>query len=581
MKQALLAALCLVLCSPLLSQFYMRGEVRDDKGQLLAGVKITLSSKSNTSYYSGNAGAFGIPSLLAIDTINLELEGYESLKKAVQTTKYQSLVMKMLPGVSSFMKNSLTSRTKNLTVDKNSLPSVAGESYSYLVENEFVNASQYPETGFALNVDRASYSNTRRFLSNEMNVPPDAVRIEEMLNYFDFRDPKDTIRNKDFICHTTLSTCPWNPATQLLFVHLDAPRLNLDKVPPSNLVFLIDVSGSMERPNRLPLLQSAFKLLVENLRPIDTVSIVTYGGHVAVVLSSTGGAEKQKINNIIDSLVADGDTPGEGAIRTAYSIAKRNFVANGNNRVILATDGDFNVGQSTEKELEDLITLQRASGIYLTCIGVGMGNYKDSKLEALAKKGNGNFAYLDNIREGEKVLVTEFTKTVYAVADDASLNVSFDPAVVKDYRLIGFDNKKQAISDHTSELEGGEIGSGHSVMAVFEITPQKDVKADSSVFAKLNLQYRLPGTDSVLYRRFSVPYSVQPFDKADSSIRFATSVVMFGSLLKKSKFTKNDTYLDVLNLARSASGKDNYLQQEFITLVQKAEKIYNYKKKKK
>ncbi|MFY7898899.1 MAG: YfbK domain-containing protein, partial [Chitinophagaceae bacterium] len=386
----------------------------------------------------------------------------ENAKKVVNTTEYQVITLKMLPATASLMKNRLASATKNLAATEQlSMFSSFGESYSSIIENTFIDANLYPETGFALNIDRASYSNIRRFINNGMNIPKDAVRIEEMLNYFSYKS-QSLNQTKQFICSTKISNCPWNPQTQLCFINLKAPMLNLDSVPPSNLVFLIDVSGSMDKPNRLPLLQAGFKLLTANLRPIDTISIVTYGGGVAIPLPPTSGIEKDKINQVIDSLYADGDTPGEGAIRTAYSVAKRAFIRNGNNRVIIATDGDFNVGQTNEKDLEDLIVFQRLSGIYLTCLGVGMGNYKDSKLETLAKKGNGNFAYLDNIYEAEKVLVTELTKTLYTVANDAYVNISFNPSIVKKYRLIGFDNIKEAMIDTSSQIEGGEVGSGHS-----------------------------------------------------------------------------------------------------------------------
>jgi len=269
----------------------------------------------------------------------------------------------------------------------------------------------------------------------------------------------------------------------------------MDAVLPTNLTFLIDVSGSMDEPNRLPLLKSAFKLLVNNLRAQDSVSIVVYGGNVGILLQPTSGAEKEFINSAIEQLTAGGETPGEAAIITAYSLAQRTFNKNGNNRIILATDGDFNVGQTSDKELEDLVALHKQSGIYLTCLGVGMGNYKDSKLETLAKKGNGNFAYIDNIQEAEKVMVTEFTKTLFAVADDAYASISFNSNMVKQYRLIGFDNKVEAISDTSSELEGGEIGTGHSLIAMFEIEPAKDIHLNMDArenIATVKLEYKTP-----------------------------------------------------------------------------------------
>jgi Ca-activated chloride channel family protein len=337
----------------------------------------------------------------------------------------------------------------------------------------------------------------------------------------------------------------------------------------------------MDKPNRLPLLQAGFKLLAKNLRPIDKLSIVTYGGNIAVPLPSTSGSQLDKINAIIDSLTASGDTPGEGAIRLAYSIAKSNFIPKGNNRIILATDGDFNVGQTSDKELEDMISIQRQSGIYLTCLGVGMGNYKDSKLETLAKKGNGNFAYLDNALEAEKVLVTEFTKTIYTVANDAYVSVLFNADVVKNYRLIGFDNKKDAIADISSKVEGGEVGSGHNLFAIFEIEGNDTLDINNKKIATVNLQYKQSQKNIDVTQYFKVNANLQNINTVDASIRFATAVSMFGALLKDSPFAKTYSFEDVALLATSALDKTSFSQQEFINLVQKADNIYNPIKKKK
>jgi len=582
MKFWLLAAIVCYTFIPssLFSQYYLRGEVRDEKGSLLPGVTIKLQSKGNYLFTSGSEGFFGIPSSLPTDTVTFSYEGYETIHKAVQTQQYQAIQLSLSTARISVSKNRLSSQG-NYTHPRNLLSSFAfGESYSNLIENNFVNTHNFSETKFSLNIDRAAYSNIRRFLSNEMTVPTDAVRIEEMLNYFNFRILNPNTNTNQFSCSTTLSSCPWNSANKLCFINIMAPKLNLDSLPASNLVFLIDVSGSMERPNRLPLLQSAFKLLVENLRERDTISIVTYGGGVAVRLASTSGSEKEKINNLIDSLSADGDTPGEGAIRTAYYLAKKSFIKNGNNRIILATDGDFNVGQNTEKELDDLVSAERESGIYLTCIGVGMGNYKDSKLETLAKKGNGNFAYLDNIAEAEKVLVQEFTKTLYAVANDVFLTVHFNPDIIKEYRLIGFDNKRNALLDSSSELLGGEIGSGHNSLAIFELIPTTKTADTSTLIAKLNLQYRLPKTQKQAVQEFDFTYQPLLFNNTDTRLRFATAIAMFGSLLKESTYAKNYSYEQVLNIAQNAADVNNSLEQEFIALVHKATKIYTFKRKK-
>jgi Ca-activated chloride channel family protein len=573
---------------PANAQYYLRGEVKDEQGRFLPLVKIQLHSKSGFPYYSGSSGVFGIPSSLKIDTVTLTLDGYETLKKPVETSKYQTLVMKMLSGLTNTTKQRLSSVTKNALTNKPHYADVmGGESYSNAIENDFVDAKTFPETGFALNVDRASYSNIRRFINMKMKVPPEAVRIEEMLNYFNLRKevtPEDGV----FAATTSVTSCPWNAQHHLLFLNIKAKKLDLTKVPPSNLVFLIDVSGSMDMPNRLPLVQSAFKLLVENLRPIDSVTIVTYGGVVSLGLAPTSGAEKQKIIDAIEGLVPDGDTPGETAIKLAYKMAQRSFINGGNNRVILATDGDFNVGQSTEKELEEMIAKYRQSGIYLTCLGVGMGNYKDSKLEALAKRGNGNFAYLDNEKEVEKVLVKEFTQTLFAVANDVFLDIAFNPDMVMQYRLIGFDNKLTAITDSSSELEGGEIGGGHAMMALFEIVPTpKNISVclakDFTVpLANIKLRYQKTGDTKLMHQNFHVPHNFKDIQVADSTIRFAAAVALFGAALKESKhINTNDNWDFIKNLAVTASTPNNLLQMEFVELIDKAKKIYAPNKKSK
>src|SRR5664279_5641114 len=398
------------------------------------------------------------------------------------------------------------------------------ESYSSIIENDFIKAGNNPTTSFAMRIDKASYSNVRRFINQDSKVPPDAVRIDEMLNYFNFNYKEPAGKNV-FRIESQVTDCPWNNEHQLLFLNLSGKKLNLDKVPPSNLVFLIDVSGSMDLPNRLPLLKEAFRLLVNSLRQKDTVSIVTYGGSVGVWLQPTSGDQKEKITKAIEELVASGDTPGEAAIRSAYRLAESTFIKGGNNRIILATDGDFNIGQTTEKELEELITKERQTGVYLTCLGVGMGNYKDSKIEILAKKGNGNFAYLDDIREAEKVLVTEFTQTLYSIANDVYMTVSFNSGYVKEYRLIGYDNKRNAIAEKGDELEGGEIGAGTGNTAIFEIVPANtdSSKPISSYFANVTLHYRPPSDTAGILITHICPQNYLPFDSISKSLQFASA----------------------------------------------------------
>jgi Ca-activated chloride channel family protein len=417
-------------------------------------------------------------------------------------------------------------------------------------------------------------------------VPPDAVRIEEMLNYFNekYSEPEG---GKLFSTKSVLTSCPWNAESQLLFININAKKLNLDTLPPSNLVFLIDISGSMDMPNRLPLLQSAFKLLVNNLRSKDSVTLVVYGGVTGVKLNTTSGAEKEKIIQAIDELQPGGFTPGESGIRLAYNVAQTHFIKGGNNRVILATDGDFNVGLKTEDELDELISQRKQSGIYLTCLGVGMGNYKDSKIQTLARKGNGNFAYLDNFMEAEKVLMTEFTQTLYAVADNVSINVDFNPAYVKEYRLIGFDNKVAALNDTMSVIEGGEIGSGHSMTVAFEIKPT-NFNRDAVVrefspgnIAEIKLQYKLPNDTTQRQFPASIPLLYKDFNSVDRSFRFSTAVIMLGSLLRSSTISKTINWNDLVLLTSQITDENDPQEKEFASLVKQGKILYSKQRKRK
>lgn len=566
-------------------QYYVRGEVKDEAGNALQNVNI-LQHKTGYVFRSGSTGTFGILSPQQTDTFSFSLDGYRSERIFVNADQYTSVKLKLLPSsVSSGRRDRLCSFTQNLEKEEQKSWYTGDETYATLLENHFVNAKKTPVTGLSLNVDRASYSNIRRFIMQNSTVPPDAVRIEEMLNYFNlgYIDPADEM----FRVKTTLTNCPWNPDNQLFYVNLSSRKLNLDTLPPSNLVFLIDVSGSMDMPNRLPLLQSAFKLLVNNLRDKDSVAIVVYGGVTGIMLNTTSGAEKEKILKVIDELEPGGSTPGEAGIRTAYTIAKKHFIVGGNNRVILATDGDFNVGLKSEAELDEMISLHKETGIYLTCLGVGMGNYKDSKIQTLANRGNGNFAYLDNHKEAEKVLLKEFTQTLYAVADNVFMNVGFNAEYVKSYRLIGFDNRVGALRDSLATIEGGEIGSGHSMMALFEIEPtdanRAAVKTDFTTgrFAEIRLKYQLPGTHTPGQFMHNAGFSFTSFDQVEKCQQFSAAIAMFGSMLRNSAFLKNISWNEVHQLAQSAARVDDLLQKEFVNLVWQAKTLYSKSKKKK
>jgi len=559
-------------------QYYITGKITDDRQKPLAEVNIRLHS-SGFLGKNGNTGEFGIPSGRNVDTLTCTLQGYDTLKSAVTAGHLNLLVMNATAETRYKRINRLSSLTENLRQDAGFVRHIYDETYSKTIENEFVAADRFPATGFSLNVNKASYSNVRRFIKSNTMMPTDAVRIEEMLNYFTLSCTPLPTGKDVFNIETRLSSCPWNEENVLLFINAQAKKMDLDKVPHSNLVFLIDDSGSMDMPNRLPLLKSGFKMLVNNLRATDTVTLVSYGGSAGVILAATSGAEKEKIIAAIEGLSAAGATPGSSGLKLAYQMARKSFIPSGNNRVILATDGDFNVGQTDEKELESLIINYKNTGIFLTCLGVGMGNYKDSKLETLARFGNGNFSYLDTEQEAEKVLVKEFTQTVVSVASDVFLNLDFDPAWVEQYRLIGFDNKQEALADSSSALEGGEIGSGHSLIAMFEIKPKNKTKLDllnnpTAMIGQLKLQYKLPNQNRIQLVNKKVYLNYVPFSGLDRQLRFATAVAMYGQILKSSKYAAGYDFDTVGAIATEAASSLDLLQQEFVKIIRVTKKIY-------
>ncbi len=345
------------------------------------------------------------------------------------------------------------------------------EEYDGIVENRFLKVTDNPLSTFSIDVDAASYSNVRRFLNDGALPPAGAVRIEEMINYFHYDYPQP--RGEDpFSINTEIADCPWSQDNRLVLIGLQGKRIPTENLPPSNIVFLIDVSGSMNEPNKLPLVQQSMKMLTEQLREQDRVAIVVYAGNAGLVLPATSGANKQAISNAIDRLEAGGSTAGGAGIKLAYEIAKNNYLPKGNNRVILCTDGDFNVGASSDDEMERLIEQERKSGVFLTVLGYGMGNYKDSKMQKLADKGNGNHAYIDNLNEAKKVLVSEFGGTLFTIAKDVKLQIEFNPEKVQAYRLIGYENRLLNKEDfNNDQKDAGELGSGHTVTALYEVIP--------------------------------------------------------------------------------------------------------------
>ena len=569
-------------CLSSYAQYYLRGEVSDESGNPLQNVTL-LNKRTGYIYRTGATGSFGITSSVIADSFAVSLSGYVTELRKVVSGEYISIKLKRTAASASTSRmNKLQSLTKGMAREYHRKWFAGDETYASLVENQYITTRRFPTTGISLNVDRASYSNIRRFLTLHALVPPDAVRTEEMLNYFNL-GYEEPAAGQMFTVKTQVSSCPWNVNNQLYFINLSARKLNLDTLPPSHLVFLIDVSGSMDMPNRLPLLKSGFRMLVSNLREKDSVAIVVYGGVTGIVLQTTSGAQKDTILKTIDALEPGGSTPGESGIRLAYSLAKKHFIPGGNNRVILATDGDFNVGLRKEEELEEMISVHRQTGIYLTCLGVGMGNYKDSKIQTLSRKGNGNFAYIDNFAEAEKTLLTEFTQTMYAVADDAYMHVEFNPAMVKEYRLIGFDNKVGALTDTSATVEGGEIGSGYSMTGIFEIIPQKPEEngvVTIDKLATLHIRYKQSGDSLEKQEDINSYYNYEPLESLPHHYRFSAVVAAFGSLLKSSAYMHHWQWNELQQMANTVIDPSDPRQQELLQLIQQAKLLYTKGKKK-
>ena len=457
------------------------------------------------------------------------------------------------------------------------------ESYQEIEENTFENVTSKPLSTFSIDVDKASYSNVRRMINNGEFVNPHAVKIEEMVNYFKYDYTAPTGKHP-FNVETSVIETPWNNKTQLVKIGLQGKDYDKAELPPSNLTFLIDVSGSMGAQNKLPLLKKAFKLLVSQLREQDRVSIVVYAGAAGMVLPPTAGNEVQTIFAALENLSAGGSTAGGAGIELAYKLAQENFNKKGNNRVILATDGDFNVGASSNEAMEDLIVKKRESGVFLSVLGFGMGNYQDDKLETLADKGNGNHAYIDTMQEAQNVFVKEFSGSMYAIAKDVKLQVEFNPNNVSAYRLIGYENRMLATEDFIDDKkDAGELGMGHTVTALYEIVPKGvdskylkemtelkytntsyNTSKNDELFT-VKLRYKQPDGDKSIPMEF---VQKNQLDKASEDMNFAAAVAMFGMHLRKSAYANNATLKDIIKLAENGRGNDDDgYRAEFIRLV--------------
>lgn len=461
------------------------------------------------------------------------------------------------------------------------------EEYNPLVENPFTSPQVSPLSTFGIDVDNASYSNIRRFINNGETVPQDAVRIEEMINYFKYQYVAPT-GDEPFAAQTEYSDAPWNKNHKLLRIALKAKDIAAENLPPSNIVFLIDVSGSMSEANKLPLLKSSLKVLVDQLRKQDKVSMVVYAGAAGLVLPPTPGNEKQTILDALNKLNAGGSTAGGEGIELAYKTAAENFEKVGNNRVVLATDGDFNVGISSQGDLQRLIEEKRKTGIFLTCLGFGMGNYKDNRLETLADKGNGNYAYIDNMQESNRFLGKEFKGTVFTVAKDVKLQIEFNPAQVKSYRLIGYENRKLNDEDFVNDkIDAGEMGIGHTVTALYEIIPvgvnsafapavpklkysNTTVAAGNGTeLATLKFRYKKPDADSSTEKVITVRNAYTPLAQASEDFRFCAAVAWFGLKLRESDLIPDKNLDHIRQLAKGAMGYDpDGYRAEFVRLTE-------------
>ncbi|WP_445452286.1 YfbK domain-containing protein [Flavobacterium sp. 25HG05S-40] len=482
----------------------------------------------------------------------------------------------------------ISDKSDNDTLSNSGFFNENDEDYGMLVENAFESPKTAPLSTFSIDVDNASYTNIRRFINAGQKVPKDAVRVEEMVNFFKYQypQPKD---EHPFSITTEYSDCPWNKDTKLVRIGLQGKILPTDTLPASNLVFLIDVSGSMSSMNKLPLVKESLKVLVNQLRDDDKISIVVYAGAAGLVLPATAGSQKQTIIEALERLQSGGSTAGGAGIQLAYKTATENFIKGGNNRVILATDGDFNVGASSDSDMQTLIEEKRKSGVFLTCLGYGMGNYKDKKMEILADKGNGNYAYIDNIQEANRFLGKEFKGSMFAIAKDVKIQIEFNPSHVASYRLIGYENRKLNPEDFQNDtIDAGELGSGHTVTALYEIIPvgvksnfysepknlkYTETKVTSNQFneelATVKFRYKKPDGNKSIEMVRVIEDKSTPMTNSSNDLKFSSAVAWFGLKLRDSKLVSNTSLSDIKKLAKEGLAYDDQgYRAEFIRLME-------------
>lgn len=575
--------------------------IKASKGEILVFSYVGYTSKAVTV---GNSTTINVKLESAQTLHEVVVVSYDDKKeekdkgyigKAVMDTKARPMVSQQVQGyakglsISQSNTNAIVIRgSKSVTGTTDIIPATNDyEDYEAFAENVFESPKASPLSTFSIDVDNASYTNIRRFINNGQKVPKDAVRIEEMMNFFKYKYPQPT-NEHPFSINSEYSDCPWNTNNKLVRIGLQGKNIDDSKLPASNLVFLIDVSGSMFAANKLPLLKESLKVLVNQLRKDDRVAIVVYAGAAGLVLPPTSGDKKMTIIDALEKLQSGGSTAGGAGIQLAYQTAKEHFIKGGNNRVVLATDGDFNVGASSDNDMQRLIEEERKSGVFLTCLGFGMGNYKDSKMETLANKGNGNYAYIDNIQEANRFLGKEFKGSMFAIAKDVKIQIEFNPTFVQAYRLIGYENRKLRPEDFKNdEIDAGELGSGHTVTALYEIVPV-NVKSDyfkpiedtkyskvenkgvnyQNELATIKFRYKKPNGDKSIEMVSTIASASKSLNTASDDYKFTAAVAWFGLNLRDSKLVSNKSLVAIKKLAKEGLANDDEgYKAEFIRLI--------------
>jgi Ca-activated chloride channel homolog len=610
----LFIALFLSLANLVLAQRTITGTVTDLKGEPMVGASVLIKGTSigivtdiNGSYalVVPNDKTILVFSFAGYETLEIPISGKDVLNVVLKEGILQEVRVTAI-GVrrdKKDMSGTLSGRFAGVSIQNNKQKkakkqdSTNAEKYSHKAENDYKNPKKEPLSTFSIDVDKAAYANVRRYLNDNTMPPKDAVRIEEMINYFDYKLPQP-INEHPVAVQSEVGICPWNKTHYLMKVDVQAVKKQYAEAPANNFVFLIDVSGSMSSPDKLGLLKDAFKVLVTNLRAKDYVSIVTYAGNAGLVLDATSGSEKETILDALNRLESGGSTAGGQGIELAYKVAEENFDKQGNNRVILATDGDFNVGVSLTEDLGNLIVKKRENDIFLSVLGFGTGNINDEGMETLADKGNGNYFYIDNLKEANKVFDKELTGTILTVAKDVKFQIEFNPLAVESYRLVGYENRLLNNEDFNDDKkDAGEIGAGNSVTALYEIIPKGVSMTDSEdkrkdalryqttemvaqnnakelAFVKMRYKKPLRFKSSLLSQ--SIDNQILNLEKTSDNFRFAAAVAAFGQVIKESAYKGDFDYRKIIDLAESAKGSDTEgYRQEFINLVEKSIKITN------